>query len=201
MCCPFGFYLSVKLFISQRQILKGILAASSCHVVLSLWNMLRNKWLVIERSQWHGCIKWYYCLALPCDWMLPARSQLKMYCTMMYVAHMITDLSRPTVSDYLLPSYRDRPDPREKRYASICISTTPLDKSMHCMDVFFTFIYRQTASERHTCTHTLTHTTSQVFPPSPSHVHAFTARPSNEPYITCSYVGAHVSPHILTSRH
>lgn len=58
-----------------------------------------------------------------------------------------------------LPSYRDRPDPREKRYASIWISITLPDKSMHCMDVFLALIYRRTASETHF------HTTSQVHRP------------------------------------
>lgn len=56
----------------------------------------------------------------------------------------ITDLSWPSVSDFLPPSsHRDQPDPREKRYASIWISKAFLDKSMHCTSVFRTFIYGQ----------------------------------------------------------
>lgn len=36
------------------------------------------------------------------------------------------------------PSYRDQPDPREKRYASIWISSALKDKSVLCMDVLLT---------------------------------------------------------------
>lgn len=59
--------------------------------------------LRLSSLEWHGCIKWYRCLSLPCDRMLPTQGKLKIYCSVIYVAHMITDISWPTAFDFLLP--------------------------------------------------------------------------------------------------
>lgn len=163
--CSFSFISQQTAFISHREIVEGILTVSSCSVFFVWICSDRNDlWLSRLKHSWIKC----HWLAVPFVSMLPARGLLNS--TMMYVAHVIADWS--------LPSYRDQLDPREKRYASVWISTVflqffnnPASKSVRCMDLFLTLIYRQTASERYKCkrTHNLTGALSVALPHSRFH--------------------------------